>query len=160
MKQGFDLVGSNIQEVNKFGEFLKKRQLPCDHVPIVAFAARRNPFNHMSVMFRTDLARQCGGYPQMHLREDYGLWASMICIGGRLSNIDQVLVLATAGNGMLTRRRGFRSAMSEIDLQKHLFKCGLKSSFAAALDVVIRGGILLLPAPLLHVFYSAFLRRN
>lgn len=159
-QQGFDLIGSYIHEVNEGGTLLKMRQPPCDHDDIVAFAARRNPFNHMSVMYRTELARKCGGYPMLHLREDYGLWASMISVGAKLSNIDQVLVLATAGDGMVTRRRGLRSALAEVDMQKHLVNCGLKGSLLAVIDVFIRGGVLLFPAPLLSVFYSVFLRRN
>ena len=159
-QQGFDLVGSYIQEMNASGEPLKMRKVPCEHDAIVAFAARRNPFNHMSVMFRTELAKECGGYPLLHLREDYGLWALMISMGAKLSNIDQVLVLATAGDGMVSRRRGLHSALAEVDLQKHLRQCGLKGTFAATLDILIRGGLLLLPAPLLSVVYNNFLRRN
>jgi len=159
-QQGLDLIGSYIQEVNLAGTLLKIRQVPCDHDNIVAFAARRNPFNHMSVMFRTKLAKECGGYPMLHLREDYGLWASMISKGARTSNIDQALVLATAGDGMISRRRGLRSALAELDLQKHLRQCGLKGSSAATLDGLIRGGLLLLPAPLLGVVYNTFLRRS
>lgn len=157
--QGFDLIGSNIQEVNKSGELLKMRKVPCEHDAILKFSERRNPFNHMSVMFRVEFARQCGGYPMLYLREDYGLWALMISKGAKLSNIDQVLVLATAGDGMISRRRGLRSAVAEIYLQIFLNKCGLKSVFMAALDVLIRGGVLLLPAPILTIFYSRFLRR-
>jgi len=159
-RKGFDLIGSFVQEVNTDGTLQKIRRLPCQHVSIVRFASRRNPFNHMSVMFRTELVGKCGGYPALYLREDYGLWALMIYNKAKLVNIDEVLVVATAGSGMINRRRGLSSALAEIRLQKHLNQCSIKNPCSAVVDCFLRGILLLLPTPLLSLLYNFMLRHK
>jgi len=155
---GFDLIGSQIQEVDSSGAISGIRRLPCLHNTIIKFAARRNPFNHMTVVYRTALIKKCGGYPSIYLREDYGLWASSINAGALLVNVDQNLVVATAGSGMVNRRRGFHSASAEIKLQLHLVRCRLKSFPMSVVDFFLRFSLLLLPPFALRVIYRMFLR--
>lgn len=160
MRLGFDLVGSQIQEVDSQGVFLGIREVPCSHDKILKFSRARNPFNHMTVIYKTDLIRACGGYPVLYLREDYGLWALMISKGARLANTNSVLVHATAGFPMIKRRRGLRSALAEFELQTLFVKCGIKSRWRACLDCCLRASILMLSSHLLSRFYFFFLRRT
>jgi hypothetical protein len=133
-----DLIGGSIQEVEKDGTQVAVRSTVTDHESIRRFAAYRNPFNHMTVAYRTELALRCGGYPDIHLKEDYALWAQMLACGGRTLNLSEVLVIATAGREMYRRRGGLRYAVAEISLQRHLVRTGLKSAPSALIQGVGR----------------------
>jgi glycosyltransferase involved in cell wall biosynthesis len=160
LQQGFDLVGSSIKEVDKFGQFLAIRRCPGSAQDIRQFIRKRNPFNHMSVAFRTEAVVSAGGYPFIHLKEDYALWASLISRNYKVCNIETVLVDATAGAEMFQRRGGVRYALAEIDLQRHLMKCGLKSHFSAVVDGVMRSAIFLAPNAVREFVYLRFLREQ
>lgn len=159
-KLGFDLIGSAIEEVDKFGNTLGFRITPESQLDIIKFTRYRNPFNHMTVFFRTSFVRNCGGYPNIYLKEDYALWATMISKGARIVNCSKVLVKASAGQNMYKRRGGLRSAKAEIDLQLHLAFCGIKSPFLAVFHCVIRAVIFLAPFGIRGFIYEKFLRNK
>lgn len=138
LSEGFDLVGSAIREIDKSGAEVAIRSCPLTAVEIRRFARKRNPFNHMTVAFRTAAVLEAGGYPSIHLKEDYALWATLLAKGCRVCNLGVVLVDATAGTDMFRRRGGLRYAMAEVDLQRHLVKCGLKSHLSALIDGALR----------------------
>ena len=153
-----DLVGGAIQEVQMDGRQIGIRRLVEGHEDIKRYAAYRNPFNHMTVAYRADLALRCGGYPNIHLKEDYGLWAEMIAAGARTLNLPDVLVRATTGKDMYRRRGGLRYALAEISLQHHLVRTGLKSPSNAVLHGLCRSAIFLLPSAIRGWIYEKFLR--
>lgn len=47
----------------------------------------RNQLLHPTVVFRTDLARRLGGYPEVSRMEDYGLWLAL-ALHGDLATVD------------------------------------------------------------------------
>lgn len=158
MQQGYDLIGSAIQEVDMKGENIAIKKPPLKHDAIKRFARYRNPFNHMTVAFRTSFARNCGGYPNIYLKEDYALWALMIKNGAKLANSSFALVKATAGRDMYKRRGGLLYAKSEIELQKHLVRCGIKSYYAAMYHGGLRSLVYLLPGFMRGLIYESVLR--
>jgi hypothetical protein len=158
MSMDVDLLGSGIREVERDGQAICERRLPLNHAEIVKFMERRNPFNHMSVAFRTELARECGGYPRLHLREDYGLWIRMHSRGARMKNLQIVLVDATTGLQMYERRGGWRYAKGEWALQALLVNEGIKSPLRAVCDLILRTSVFLAPRSLRRVVYERLLR--
>jgi hypothetical protein len=114
----------------------------------------------MSVGYLTSTVKNAGGYPAIHLKEDYALWAKLLSQGCNVCNLDVVLVDATAGVEMFQRRGGLRYALAEIDLQRHLVVCGLKSSPIALMDGVLRSAVFLAPNVVREYFYINFLRKN
>ncbi len=153
-----DIVGGAIQEVEPGGRALAVRRTAERHAEIRRYAAYRSPFNHMTVAYRTELALRCGGYPDIHLKEDYALWAQMLASGARALNLPDVLVLATAGRDMYRRRGGRRYALAEITLQKHLVHVGLKSRPMALIHGLGRASVFLLPAAVRGWIYEKVLR--
>jgi glycosyltransferase involved in cell wall biosynthesis len=158
MNDDYDLVGSAVREVDEDSKVLSIRKPPEKSEDIIRFCETRNPFNHMSVCFRKALVRKVGGYPNIYLREDYALWALLISNNSRVYNIQDVLVDATAGLGMYRRRGGFRYALGEIYLQKHLVKCGVKGLFQACYQGLFRAIIFLIPTSFRACIYQSFLR--
>lgn len=155
-----DLFGSAIQEIGKDGTPLAIRRTVSGNDAIKLFAARRNPFNHMTVWYRAELARQVGGYPNIYLKEDYGLWASMILAGARCENLPEITVDAVTGEEMYRRRGGLKYAIAELHLQQHLYQCGLKSKAQSFFDGVARASAFLMPAVFRAIIYKHALRTN
>ena len=159
MNDSYDLLGSAIQEVDSLGVKLGIRAPPLKQTEIIKFARMRNPFNHMSVAFRVSLAISCGGYPDIYLKEDYGLWTSMLSAGARVINLSTPLVLVTAGNSMYKRRGGLRYVYAEIKLQKHLISKGISNIFFALIYGLSRSAVYLIPNQVRGIIYSLFLRK-
>jgi glycosyltransferase involved in cell wall biosynthesis len=155
-----DIIGSAIEEVDINGRQIATKISPLDHQQILNYAKYRNPFNHMTVAFRVCLALKCGGYPDIYLKEDYALWVLMIKNGAYTMNTSQVLVHATTGADMYKRRGGLRYANAEIDLQKHLIKCGVKGYFSGFFHGFVRSVIFLMPQTMRGWIYENFLRNS
>jgi glycosyltransferase involved in cell wall biosynthesis len=160
LDSGYDLVGSSILELDRELLPIAIRRTPSNDRDILRYLRRRNPFNHMTVAFRANIVRDVGGYPAIHLKEDYALWATMISKGAKVYNIDDVLVHATAGQDMYRRRGGLRYVSSEIKLQNHLVKLGLQSKSNAIFVGLFRSVVFLLPSAIRGSFYEKFLRRK
>jgi glycosyltransferase involved in cell wall biosynthesis len=154
------LVGSAILEVDEDAQPLAIRELPCTAEEIHQFAKTRNPFNHMTVAYRLDAALDCGGYPNIFLKEDYGLWCLFIAKGYTAMNVKTILVHASAGMSMFRRRGGFRYAKSEWQMQRLMVQCGLKNHAQAILDGILRAGFFLIPSSLRGLIYLTFLRKS
>lgn len=160
LELGYDLVGGCIQEINQNGEMLQKRRVPLLQGDIVKMAKRRNPFNHMTVAFNTDLAKAVGGYPDLYLKEDYGLWTLFIKNGAKILNLSDILVHATTGNQLYSRRSGFKYIKSEFYLQKHLIMCGVSSKAEALFFGFLRIIALATPSSLKKHIYKKYLRNE
>lgn len=156
----FDIFGSQISEFDDDPVVTTRlRIVPTHHNEILRFARKRNPFNHMTVCYRKDLALRCGGYPDIRFFEDYALWIKMLTSGARCANDPVALVKARIGNGMISRRGGIRYASSEIKLQALMVNVGFKSFHLALFDAATRLAVFLAPAWMRALIYSRFLRR-
>lgn len=154
------LVGSAILEVDEQGKPLTVREVPSTEKEIRQFAKTRNPFNHMAVAYRLDAVVSCGGYPNIFLKEDYGLWCHFLAKNLPVANLKEVLVYASAGMGMFRRRGGWRYAKSEWQMQNLLVHSGLKGSGRALIDGVMRATFFLIPASWRGFLYVYLLRQS
>lgn len=155
-----DLMGGAILEVDRDGQPLAIRSGPLEHASIQQRLRTRNPFNHMTVVYRAGRVRDAGGYPDLHLKEDYGLWATLIARGARCRNIPEVLVHATTGRAMYRRRGGLRVARSEWDLQRHLRREEQTSAAAALAIGCARAASACVPSAARAFLYENFLRER
>jgi glycosyltransferase involved in cell wall biosynthesis len=153
-----DIVGSAIREVDENGLPTGVRLPPLSDRDIRKYARRRNPFNHMTVMYRTQLVKKYKGYPEVYLREDYALWATLLAAGSRALNVADILVVVSAGDDLIRRRGGVKYALGELRLQQHLVKHDIKGFWCAVLDGFIRGGIFCLPRTIRSLIYKIVLR--
>jgi hypothetical protein len=156
---GLQLFSSAILEVDEQGNPLTVREVPCTESKIREFVKTRNPFNHMAVAYKLDAVLACGGYPNIFLKEDYGLWCHFLQNQFPVANIQDVLVHASAGMGMFRRRGGWRYAKSEWQMQSLLVQSGLKSRVRAILDGLMRAAFFLIPARIRGFLYVHLLRK-
>jgi glycosyltransferase involved in cell wall biosynthesis len=153
------LFGSAILEIDEEGKPLTVREVPCTDGEIRQFAKTRSPFNHMAVAYRLDAVMACGGYPNIFLKEDYGLWCYFLARKLPVANIKAVLVHASAGMNMFRRRGGWRYAQSERQLQSLLVHSGLKGGLRAIVDGLLRATFFLIPASVRGFLYVRVLRK-
>lgn len=155
-----ELMSSAILEVDATGRSIAIRRVPTSEAEIRQFVKSRNPFNHMAVAYRREAVLACGGYPNVHLKEDYALWCRMLARHTPVANTAEVLVHATAGHDMYRRRGGWRYARAEWDLQIVMVSCGLKTRARALLDGLLRAAVFLAPAGLRGKVYEVLLRQR
>ena len=150
-------VGGGIVEFWPDGRS-RRKAMPLCHEDIVRYARWRNPLNHMTVVLRVDAFFDCGGYPDIPMKEDYALWLAMLRRGYRLANLGQDLVQARLGHGFYERRSGWRNFSSEYALYRLKRKVPAIGPAAAAAAFVARAGSLALAGPTRFV-YERLLRR-
>ncbi len=154
--QEIDVLGSWISEFENNPNIpTGERKPPNDHHLIEAYAKYRNPINHMTVMFRKNAVTTVGGYLPMRGFEDYWLWIRMLKEGYVFANIEEVLVYARTGEGMLQRRRGLRYMKDEINFEKNGWVLGFFSFYEMSRNIMIRVFVRLLPSSILKKVYNA-----
>jgi glycosyltransferase involved in cell wall biosynthesis len=136
------------------------RALPQSGEGLSLFAKTRNPLNHMTVMFRRSAVVDAGGYKTAHGFEDYHLWARMLVRGYQLHNIEEPLVLVRCGNGMQSRRGGFRYVIQETRLQMFLHEIGFISTWQLCHNLLVRVPVRMVPTRVRSAIYNRLLRRR
>lgn len=113
------IVGGQIREFENDPEnVLCMRIVPQSDIQIKEFMKRRNPFNHMTVMFKKADIIDAGNYRDWFCNEDYDLWIRLALNNYTMANLPDVLVNARVGDGMYERRGGSKYFKSEIGIQK------------------------------------------
>ena len=134
------------------------RKLPLSDKEIHKFAKRRNPINHMAVMYKKSAVEAAGCYIEIQGAEDYYLWARMLMIGCEAANTEKVLVYARVGNGMYKRRGGLKYAKSIIKTQKLFYQDGFITIAEYLRNCSIRVLISLAPVKIRKWIYAWKLR--
>ena len=159
INQDFDLFGGQIieKEKNKKNSFLKK--VPLESKDIKNMLKFRNPFNHMTMFYKTSIALEAGGYPNLHLKEDYAFWCVLAKMDIKIGNMKDVVVVANA-DGLYARRGGFEYLKSEYKLQKLLIKLGFTNYLLALFVFLLRSSVYILPLTLKENIFKKFLRKS
>ena len=156
--QGYDVVGSYVDEYEENGTYISTRRVPLSNQEIKKKIPYRNPMNHMTVGFKKDVLLEVGGYPELFLKGDYGLWIKLISSKKRFKNINSSLVKATTGARMIKDRGGFKYSCSEFLLQKYLIEHNLSNIFLGSLLFILRSTLFLMPLRIKRMIYILFLR--
>ena len=154
-----DILGSWVAEFeSEHDSYHAIKKTPINHHDILKFSKSRNPFNHMTVMYKKTAILAAGGYKDDYLYEDYSLWVRMINNGAITANLPEVLVYARTGNGMEFRRGGLAYLLSELKVQYVFYKTGFINIYEFIRNVAIRIPIRLLPGKFRKYIYRHFLR--
>ena len=135
------------------------RNVPAEHNEILNFVKKRNPFNHMTVMFKKQSVQSVGGYMDMPCFEDYWLWARMLKAGYKAKNIDQVLIRVRAGQNMIARRGGLNYTNYIIRFEKALHRIGMISFTEMIGYITLRSIVSVMPESLRLLIYRWKLRK-
>ena len=156
-----DLIGSNIAE---YDEDMKNitgyRIVPEKNDDIKKFIKKRNPFNHMSVVYKKSKVFEAGNYLDMPYFEDYYLWCRMAVNNCVFYNIQENLIHVRAGLGMIERRGGKNYNRCILNFQKKLKDIGLINSLEYKKNLFIRCAISSCPNCIRMWFYKNKLRKK
>ncbi len=150
-----DVCGGWISEFDKDeNKIISYRKVPEFQNEIIKFAKKRNPLNHVSVMFKRSSVEKVGGYKKMMWSQDYHLWCRMILNGAKFYNLQEPLVKVRSGFYQLKRRKGLKYAIAELKLIKELRKLNFLNNFEFIQNILIRLTVRMLPMSLLRVIYK------
>lgn len=155
------ILGGTIAEFDDDPEKITAvRSAPESQEAILAFSRSRNPFNHVTVMYRKKDVLEAGGYLHMPYLEDYYLWIRMLMHGCRGHNLKDVLVNVRVGNGMTARRSGLHYARA----QEKLFSYMLRNRYINRAEymkaVITRTAVSLFPDKIRQLVYRYCLRSS
>ncbi|AOQ00564.1 amylovoran biosynthesis protein AmsE [Enterobacter hormaechei subsp. hoffmannii] len=149
------LLGGAIEEYDESMTIVKGiRKTPENYADILAFAKKRNPFNHMTVMFKKSIIQEVGGYQHHLFMEDYNLWLRVLASGRIVQNLSDVLVKVRGGDGMIKRRKGTAYIKSEIQLFHLKNKLKIVRWYNGLITLALRVFVRLLPLSILRDIYS------
>lgn len=149
------LLGCQIAEFSgNISNISGKRLVPLTYADIKDFAKYKNPFNHMTVVYRRHIIESVGGYKDHHFMEDYNLWLRVISSGYYFENLNETLVFARAGENMLARRRGGKYIRSEFQLALLKYKLNIQSLPMSILWFLLRSTVRVLPINILSKIYK------
>lgn len=149
------LIGSAIREFDGSVANIKGvRFSKSSSKEIKDYARIRNPFNHMSVVFRKSAILSLGGYLHHLYMEDYNLWLRLLASGAKCINIPDVLIDVRAGDAMLSRRSGVQYIKSEWQLLRLKIKLKIDSTTNGYLIFILRAAPRLFPQNMLALVYK------
>ncbi|MDA9611405.1 glycosyltransferase [Gammaproteobacteria bacterium] len=151
------VCGGQIVERSDGKEFY--RNVPTNSEDISKYLKLRNPFNHMTVMYKKSKVIEANKYPEIIFREDYALWVRMHSLGNKFMNLDKVLVYATAGMSMYERRGKPADIYHELKLQRFLFNHNVINVFEFIFNLTIRSINMLISPKIRGLIYTKFLRK-
>ncbi|EML9985566.1 MULTISPECIES: glycosyltransferase [Citrobacter] len=157
---GTIILGGAIEEYSENLDKKIGRRFSCiSNDEIVDYSVKRNPFNHMTVMFNKSFILDVGGYHHHLYMEDYNLWLRCIACSAICHNLSDTLVLVRAGDKMIERRRGWSYVKSEFQLASLKFKCIPEKKTQTLIISALRIFSRILPLQMLSAIYNA-LRRS
>ncbi|SMH69119.1 Putative glycosyl transferase family 2, involved in cell wall synthesis [Latilactobacillus curvatus] len=160
-KMDCQLVGSNILEFeNDKHSPISSRVVPEHDEQIRTFSKRRNPFNHMTVMFQKSAVLNVGNYQEMTDFEDYYLWLRLLKRNYKTYNVQDNLVYARTDADFLKRRSGFQYIKSEYHFQKRILTEKLVGKIDFVINIFSRCLIRLVPVSILKRIYTKFVHRK
>ncbi len=103
------------------------RTVPADPERILHLLRRRNPMNHVTVLYRRDWVLEAGGYPEFAGPgfEDYYLWVKLLAWGAVLRNIPEVCCNVRVNEAQYSRRGGWAYFCNAMKVQHLLTEEGL-----------------------------------
>lgn len=133
-------------------------KLPCIHKEILKFAKSRNPFRHMTVIYKKQAVINSGNYRDFLWFEDYDLWIRMLQKGYITANIPEYLVNVRADKSMFARRGGWQYLKQDLRFQKYLKEIDFISYKKYISNMIIRATVRIIPNKIRTLFYAKILR--
>lgn len=150
-----DILSCTIEEFDKApGDLRQFRKAPT-HKDIESYIALKNPINHMGVVYKKSKIINIESYQPLEYMEDYSLWLRSYDSGLYIDNINECLIHARIGNGMLERRKGINYIKSEWLLhQLKLKSLRGHNKFKLLLIFILRASIRITPKTFIAKLYK------
>lgn len=132
-------VGGQIAEFdNSPDNIVDYRIVPESYEEIQSRAAKRNPMNHVTVVFKKSQVQKVGSYCDIPGFEDYHLWVQMLAAGQQLINIGDVCCYVRVDTHMYGRRGGWTYFKYTVEMERFLMKTGFINAPGFLRNVMVR----------------------
>ena len=135
-------------------------KLPCTYEDIKEFSKKRNPFRHMTVIFKKSAVIDSGNYRDFLWFEDYDLWVRILQKGYIVANIPEYLVNVRADRTMFNRRGGIKYIQQEVMFEKFLLDINYINRIEFVQNILLRIVIRILPNKIRIIIYKKLLRKS
>lgn len=157
----FSLVSGIVEEFSDTIDHVTVRRIvPEQQADILAFAKKRNPFNHPCIMYKKNDVEAAGGYQDFYLLEDYYLWIRMLQQGFIGYNLQEPLLWMRAGSDMYKRRGGWKYFLSQHKLLSYMHQSKFISYSQYLMSIFIRLGVAMAPNNCRSFIFNNILRRK
>lgn len=146
--------GGDIAEFTEEDIILREKHMPTSPQELYRYGKKRNPLNHMTVMFRKSAIETVGGYRHFPGLEDYDLWSRLLANGYQIANIPEVLVKARIGDRFASRRGGWAYFKRYLRLRKEQHQIGYLNIKECIVACVLTFGITVMPEKLREKAYA------
>lgn len=156
------VVGGYITEfIDTPDNIVSTRKVPLTFEELRQYGKKRNPVNHVTVMFRKQDIIEVGSYQKVKDvgYEDYDLWIRLILANKKIVNIDKVLVNVRVGNDMYKRRGDKKRLKTALFFRKKLWKCHYYGFFSYVLYSVETIAFACVPSWARKLLYKKILRK-
>jgi glycosyltransferase involved in cell wall biosynthesis len=158
LNSGYGLVSGAVDEFDEFSNYIATKRVPSSHEKILHYCKRRNPFNHTAIAFELKSALDVGGYPDLYLMEDWGLWILMLEQGVQGFNSQEIFVDVSGGSRMYDRRGGLKNISGEVGIQRFLVRHAKKPRLLAVFDFLGRVFLMNIPNKWKSFVFVNFMR--
>ena len=161
-KPEVSLVGGYITEfIGESTNIVSTRKVPTEFEALKAYSRKRNPVNHVTVMFKKADVLEVGSYQKVKDvgYEDYDLWIRLIMADKVICNVDSVFVNVRVGDDMYRRRGDKKRLKTAIYFRRKLWKMGYYSFFhylLYSLETLVFASV---PASVRKFLYKKILRK-
>lgn len=146
--------GGDIAEFKEEESILREKHMPTSPQELYRYGKKRNPLNHMTVMFRKSAIEVVGGYRHFPGLEDYDLWSRLLARGYQIANIPEILVKARIGNRFASRRGGWAYFKRYLQLRKEQHRIGYLSTKEYIVACILTFGMTVMPEKLREKAYA------
>lgn len=155
-----DLIGSNIAEYDEdMINITGYRIVPESNDEIKEFMKKRNPFNHMSVIYKKGKVFEAGNYLDMPYFEDYYLWSRMAVNNCAFYNIQENLIQVRGGTNMIKRRGGKKYLSCIKRMEYELLELKIIKKREYYINLLVRSICALIPNRIRKLIYKKVLRK-
>lgn len=148
------VCGGDIAEFMDEDVILREKHMPSSPQDLYRYGKKRNPLNHMTVMFRKSAIEAVGGYRHFPGLEDYDLWSRLLANGYQIANIPEVLVKARIGDRFASRRGGWAYFKRYLRLRKEQHRIGYLNIKEYIVACVLTFGMTVMPEKLREKAYA------
>lgn len=141
-----DIVGSSIIKMSEdMKTIICIKNMPTSQEDIYKYAARRNPFNHPTVMYKKACVINNGGYSETRRGEDFRLFTQMVFQGAKCFNINEPLLKYRAADNQFERRTSWQDTKAVLGVINDNFHNGYINLFDYFSVVILQLGAFVIP---------------
>lgn len=155
-----DIIGCPVDEfVDDIDNVVGCRNVPYTNDEIYAFAKKRDPFNHPTVMYKKSVVLKAGMYSDYRKNQDTDLWIKMLSNGARCMNLKEHVFRFRFDSDTYRKRKSWVNTKILLEIRYKAWQSGFNTFFDFLLVATSQIGVYILPVWFQRWLYTAVLRR-